>query len=318
MSHDTIPSKKHIETLPLRGLFSSASLLTGDLNVKNAFPIGSIKGTIGQNRSRFVEIMKSEHEPRHANSVNVSFCSTFSGKNDWIDFSSQEGNWTRQENIRTMLLNKLKIVPDKFYEPKWSTKKSTSIFRKIRKNEMDEIDRGEMQSKNVRKRLIIDKKSHWVEDLRAMSLRKRAGWKFPIFSSFSISERSESQPKTKYHRINPIIPFDNSDAYLCRLFVPFLWWKGRIFTFSTSPRWIVHIRSVKHDHTFHSGYFFNKNHEPLMRLYCQSFGSSTGSKTFKKRFSVDGKMRACSGQNYHRFVLNYISKRYSDFPIGSQ
>ena len=116
-----------------------------------------------------------------------------------------------------------------------------------------------------------------------MSLRKRAGGKFPIFSSFSISERTESQPQTEYHRINPKILFDNSNTYLCSPFVPFLWQKGRIFTFSTSPRWIVHTGSVKHHHTFQSGYFFDKKHGLWTKTYCQLFGSSVGSRTLKKK-----------------------------------
>ena len=49
MSDDTIPSIKHEKALITKGIFSSASLLTGDLNVKNAFPIGSIKGNTAQN-----------------------------------------------------------------------------------------------------------------------------------------------------------------------------------------------------------------------------------------------------------------------------
>ena len=134
----------------------------------------------------------------------------------------------------------------------------------------------------------------------------------PSFSPFSRRNRFGAILKQRHDKINLCAYFDSFDEYFYRLFVPFLWPKGRFFTFSTICLSIVGTGSVNHYHDFHSGYFSYEECRTAPKAYHRSFVLLIETKTFEKRFSVARKIPTRLGSNDWLIVLFDYQKRQLD------
>ena len=132
------------------------------------------------------------------------------------------------------------------------------------------------------------------------------------FSPFSRRNRLGAHFKRRHEKSNLCAYFDSFDEYFYRMFVPFLWPKGRFFDFSAIWLSFVGTGSVDHYHDIHSGYFSYEKCRTAPKASHRAFVSLVKTKTFGKRFSVVRKIPTPLGSNDWLFVLFDNQKRQLD------
>ena len=151
-----------------------------------------------------------------------------------------------------------------------------------------------------------------AESFADVSLTEYAIEIFPTFPNFSTTSLIDTNASIKNDRIIQITCFFTSCAYSSDIFVPFLWPKGRIFTFSNIWQSLVGTERVVHCHSIHSGHFFNREHGNLSNQYHRALGLSVKPKTFGKHLLVGRKIPEWKGPNLSLIVFLTIQVRSCD------
>ena len=188
----------------------SASLLTGDADVKNDFGVGQIKDTISLNHFWFEKTLSWMHKLQTIFKQIASIRPIFSRKIDWFDFFSQIVKQTRCTVTQTIICRHTQSASVNVSDPKRATK--DEIFEKVEKarvtSRISAIDGGK---RTVESDMIL--MIHKSKSARDLNPLKNGNSHFAEVSPILATKPFWCLFKRRQDRITLCAYFDSFDDY---------------------------------------------------------------------------------------------------------